>query len=95
MEMQERIGNESKIRVKFSRHAERQLKERNISESIVTSALEKPEQILQSRKGRKIARKMFDKDGKHFLLRVIFSEENDVKKVITVYCTSRIDRYRR
>jgi hypothetical protein len=38
---------------------------------------------------------MFDKDGKHFLLRVIFSEENDVKKVITVYCTSRIDKYRR
>lgn len=69
------------------------MKERNIPESIVASALEEPDQVLHSKKGRKIAHKMFEKDGEHFLLRVIFLEENDAKKVITGYCTSRIDKY--
>ena len=69
------------------------MSERDLSERIVVSALEKPEQILQSKKGRKIAHKIFTKSGEEFLLRVVFSEEDDTKKVITVYCTSKISKY--
>lgn len=57
------------------------------------NALEKPQQILQGSKGRKTAHKVFKREGKEFLLRVIFSEEDDRKKVIMVYSTSKIGKY--
>jgi len=55
--------------------------------------LEKPQQILPSSKGREIAQKTFKKEGRDFLIRVIFFDEGDRRKVITVYCTSKIDKY--
>ncbi len=56
--------------------------------------MEEPEQILQGSKGRKIAQKIFRKGGKDLLVRVIFSEEGDKSRIITVYVTSKISKYR-
>ncbi len=46
-----------KIKINFSKHAEEQLKERNLSRSLVSEAILKPEQVLEGKKGRKIAHK--------------------------------------
>ena len=84
---------EFELRIEFSRHAERQLKERGLEQDMVVSTLKEPEQIIPGKKGRKIAHKRFKKGGKEFLLRVIFSEEDEVIKVLTAYCTSKLSKY--
>ncbi len=54
-----------------------------------------PEQILEGRKGRKIAQRRFfsSEKSKQYLLRVIFEESGEEIKVITAYKTSKIEKY--
>ena len=79
--------------IEFSKHAKRQLAERNLSEEAVTDCLEKPQQVLYNSRGKGIAHKIFEKEGKDFLMRVIFLEESNRRKVVTVYITSKIHKY--
>lgn len=75
-------------------HAERQLKERNIGLKEVKESLKKPDQIVEgSSAGRKVAQKIFKKGGKKFLYRVVFKKENAKCLVITVYRTTKIEKY--
>ena len=83
------------IKIEFSKHARRQMRERNLREQVIIDVLEKPQQVLESSKGRKVAQKIFEEANRKFLIRVIFSEEGDTDKVITVYLTSKIDKYGR
>lgn len=62
-------------------------------EQVIIDVLEKPQQVLESSKGRRVAQKIFEEANRKFLIRVVFSEEGDTKKVITAYLTSRIDKY--
>ena len=80
--------------LKFSRHAERQLKERNIEPELVQETLENPDQVVAAGKNRKIAQRAYQRQGRDFLLRVVYSEQ-DEPGIITMYWTSRISRYRR
>lgn len=75
-------------------HAQRQLKERNISESLVREVLSHPDEIIKSHGGRLIAQKIINYSGEKFLARVVY-EENDKKAIITVYLTTKIEKYRR
>ena len=43
--------------MKFSRHAERQLKERNIKPELVQETLENPEQVVAAGNNRKFAQR--------------------------------------
>jgi hypothetical protein len=82
------------LEIKFSKHAERQLKERNIKPELVRETLENPQQIVTAGKNRKIAQRIYQRQGRDFLLRVVFSEQGK-PEIITMYWTSKVSKYRR
>jgi len=83
-----------RFEIKFSKHAERQLKERNIEPELVQETLENPEQIVTAGENRKIAQRIYQRQGRDFLLRVVFSEQGNLE-IMTVYWTSKVSKYRR
>jgi hypothetical protein len=79
---------------KISRHAQIEMERRQISLSSVESVLDNPQQIIIEREGRKVYQSKVDfGNGKIFLLRVIVADDIDPKVVITVYRTSKIEKY--
>ncbi|WP_370569774.1 DUF4258 domain-containing protein [Sphaerospermopsis sp. LEGE 00249] len=78
----------------MSRHAQIEMERRQISLSLVESVLDNPQQIILEREGRKVYQSKVDfGNGKIFLLRVIVADDIDPKVVITVYRTSKIEKY--
>ncbi|MBE9059173.1 DUF4258 domain-containing protein [Sphaerospermopsis sp. LEGE 08334] len=79
---------------KISRHAQIEMERRQISLSSVESVLDNPQQIIIEREGRKVYQSKVDfGNGKIFLLRIIVADDIDPKVVITVYRTSKIEKY--
>lgn len=79
---------------KISRHAQTEMERRNISLPQVESVLDSPQQILLEREGRKVYQSKVEfGNGKIFLLRVIVADDVEPKVVITVYRTSKIEKY--
>lgn len=76
-------------------HARFEANRRNISEEFIKSVVESPKQKLPSKKGRVIVQnRYFDEvEGKEMLLRVIGKEYGTEFRGITVYKTSKIDKY--
>ena len=68
---------------------------RNISVKLIKSVVYAPQQKLPSEKGRVILQNIYyDKDeGRDMLLRVIGVETSESFKIVTVYKTSRINKY--
>ncbi len=66
-----------------------------ISEELINSVVNDPQQKLPSKKGRVIIQnKYFDQDEKReMLLRVVGLETSEKFEVITVYKTSKISKY--
>ena len=83
------------MEIVISPHAKKQAKERSIEEKSIREVLYDLPQVLEGRRGRKIAQgKFFDKGkNKEFLIRVIFKEEGERKIVFTVYKTSKVKKY--
>ena len=80
-------------KVEFTRYAELQIQERGIRYEDILNTLNSPGQVLSGKKGRKIAQKKVNRGGEKGLLRVIFEEKVDAKVVVTVYWTSKIEKY--
>ena len=80
-------------KVEFTKYAKLQIQERGIEHEDILNTLQSPGQVLSGRKGRKIAQKKVNQGGEKGLLRVIFEEKVDVKIVVTVYWTSKIEKY--
>jgi SOS response regulatory protein OraA/RecX len=78
--------------MELSRHARQQLRERNIEPELVQETVENPDQIVATGRNKRIAQKRYQREGKDFLLRVVFSE-GDNPEIITAYWTSRVSRY--
>ena len=81
------------MRIIYSRHAEEQVKEREISKQLINNILQKPQQVLAAKKGRKIAQSIVKLEGIEFLIRIIYVEKYDFYEVITVYKTTKIVKY--
>lgn len=83
------------MNILITEHAEFEMQRRQISLNLVQRVVEDPEQIVPSRKGRLIYQSRFfdEQEGKEMLLRVILDIEGDDFWVVTVYKTSRIERY--
>ena len=79
--------------IKYSKHAEEQIKERNIKKTMVKRTLLQPHQIIQGQKGRKIAQKIYIIEGQKFLHRVVFVEHKNFMEIITTYLTTKIIKY--
>ena len=77
----------------LSQHARDQMQERAISAEVLDAVLQNPEQVVPSRKGRRIYQSLADIDGRTFLVRVVVVERTSPPTVATLYLTSRIQKY--
>ncbi|MBK9569619.1 MAG: DUF4258 domain-containing protein [Chitinophagaceae bacterium] len=77
----------------ISNHANEQMKFRNVSLETVMSVLTNPQQVL-TQDGRKIYQSIinFVEEG-DYLVRVFVNIEVEPNNVITIYRTSKIDKY--
>jgi len=68
---------------------------RNITEELIKSVVENPQQKLSARKGRVVFQNRYydEVEEKEMLLRVIGIKVGEAFKVVTVYKTSKIDKY--
>ncbi len=79
--------------VRFSDHAEYQLRERSISKILVRDALELPDRTIRQNDGRFRTVKLLAKRDKKYALVVIYEETGDTKRVITAFLSSKIKKY--
>jgi len=79
----------------FSDHALFQMRRRGISEMDVNRIIESPEQTPEVRPGRAVfqARIMVGEPARTFLVRVFVDVGKENLEVVTVYRTSKIDKY--
>jgi len=82
------------MKFRYSRHAEEEMTRRGISRALTDEVLRRPQQVVLERGARKAyqAKVIFD-DGRRFLLRLIVDDAVDPAVVITVYRTSKMDKY--
>jgi len=80
-------------KVEFTKYAELQAQERKINYRDILDTLKSPGQVLSAKKGRKIVQKKLNRGEEEGLLRVIFEEKVNAKVVVTVYWTSKIEKY--
>lgn len=79
---------------RLTRHAQEEMHQRGIPLVFVESVLNHPQQVISERKGRKAYQSQIDfGGGRIFLLRVIVIDDVDPAIVITVYRTSKIEKY--
>jgi hypothetical protein len=83
--------------VRWSSHAERMLLEREVELEEAQQTLTNPDKILAAEAPRMIyQRRYFDRMlGQDMLLRLVVEESDAELLVVTVYRTSRLDKYRR
>jgi uncharacterized protein DUF4258 len=79
----------------FTDHALTEMDRREISQDDVRTALAKPEQTETIREGRAVYQAKLDmgKPPKTFLLRVFVDIDRKPPYVVTVYRTSKIEKY--
>ncbi|MDO9371961.1 MAG: DUF4258 domain-containing protein [Gammaproteobacteria bacterium] len=82
------------MKFRLSKHALEELGRRDIPRDLLEQVLQNPQQILPERGGKKIYQSQVEfGGGKIFLLRAIVKDEIEPAVVITVYRTSKIEKY--
>lgn len=77
---------------RLTNHAFEEAERRGIPINVIDSILRSPDQIVDAYAGRKAYQSQIMMQGKLYLIRVIVEEANPMI-VVTVYRTSRIDKY--
>jgi len=84
------------LRFRLSRHVREELQRRAIPLDFLERVLNRPEEVLQEKGGRKAYQALLDfEGGKVFLLRAIVDDSVEPPVVLTAYRTSKISKYRR
>lgn len=83
------------MRFRFSPHAERELTRRKLNRTKVLEIARNPDRKVPGRGGRIIREGIFEWNGKRRLLRIVVDEDVDPPCIVTVYQTSKINKYRR
>lgn len=81
------------MKIIFSEHVKNQMIERSISEDKIISALSNPGKTIPQSQGKFQAVKLTKKNGKKYLIVVIYRQINSTKKVITVFLTTKFKKY--
>ncbi|MBF0123956.1 MAG: DUF4258 domain-containing protein [Magnetococcales bacterium] len=82
------------MRYRISQHASQEMQRRNISEEVVAQVLHGPQQVVVERNALIACQsQVYFEDGCLFLVRVIVNQEVDPAVVVTVYRTSKIEKY--
>ena len=74
-------------------HAAFEMRRRGLDETLVRQVLLSPEQREAVRPGRDALQSRLEIEGKRYLVRVFVDVDRSPAEVITVYRTSRIDKY--
>lgn len=78
----------------LSMHAKDEMHRRRIPEALVESVLSSPEQVIAEKGGRHAYQSRVEfEDGRIFLVRAIVADDVDPAGVVTVYRTSKIEKY--
>ena len=78
----------------LSRHAQAELGLRQIPRELLESVLQAPQQVVPERGTKKAYQSQLDfGGGRKFLLRVIVDDAINPAMVVTVYRTSKINKY--
>jgi len=82
------------VNFKLSKHAGDELVLRNISRDLLDSVLNHPQQVVPERGSKKAYQSQLDfGDDRILLLRAIVNDSIDPAVVVTVYRTSKINKY--
>lgn len=81
--------------ISLSKHAREQAVRRELSEEMVLAVAQAPEQRLAVRRGREVrqSRVAIPAGGTTYLVRVVVDAGPTEETVVTVYRTSKIERY--
>ena len=77
----------------FSNHAQAQLKERRLSEEMVIEAVEIPDKIVAQKANRYRIAKSIQKNGKKFLLIVVYDRTDERIEIVTAFLTTKFKKY--
>jgi hypothetical protein len=78
----------------LTNHARLEMVRRGIAEDLVMAVLDSPEQVVAEREGLVAYQsRLAVEDGRVMLVRVIVEDRSTPRRVITVYRTSKIDKY--
>ena len=80
------------MKIEFSKHALEQMKLRQIEAEDVLKIIDHPDEILGT-KNQKIFQSVVKNIEKSYLIRIFVNTEKHPNYVITVYKTSKIDKY--
>ena len=78
---------------RISKHAREELARRDIGLEEVEAVLAAPEQIVEEHGGIVCYQSRVIHSGKPYLLRVMVNEAADPKVVVTIYKTSKLNKY--
>ena len=82
------------MRFRLSKHAVEELQQRSIPRALLDEVMDHPQQIVDEYGGRKAYQSKLDfGGGRIFLLRAIVDDRVDPAVVVTVYRTSKINKY--
>ena len=79
---------------RLSSHAREEMARRDIPVQTVESILNSPQQVVLDAAGKRVYQSKVDfEPGKTYLVRVVMNEESDMPVVVTVYRTSKVEKY--
>ena len=82
------------MRYRLSRHAIEEMERRDISRKLLDSVLLAPGQTVLGKDGTTIFQSLAQfSDSRSFLIRAVVNTDVDPAVVVTVYRTSKIDKY--
>jgi hypothetical protein len=79
----------------FSKHAQEQMRRRNINREYVLSTILQPEQVIVDDEDTEIiiCQSIIKEDGQMFLLRVFVNKDKFPNVIVTLYKTTKILKY--
>lgn len=80
-------------RLILTEHARYQMKERKIDRIIVTRTIAQPDKTRIQPSGRKEAVRRITRDNKSYCAVVIYEEESEQYRVITIFISSKLKKY--
>jgi len=81
------------LKIYFTRHAERQLQERNISKEAVRKTVFNPDQVVEQEEDILLFQSILVEEQRKYLLRVVAKIQADDYLILTAYRTSKIEKY--
>lgn len=73
--------------------AQKKIKQRKIPQKWIEETVNNPDQIVEGYGGRRVSQKIYQRDDKKVLLRVILEGRHNRNVVVSAYITTQLRRY--